>query len=595
MKTKFILFVFGSIWLALIVRVYFLSVASNSYYDKLSLNNTIKTELLAPVRGEIVDRNNKPIAINKLGFKITLRPHLSRKKNVKIFEKELDFLVKTLPQLDKKKMKKNYLKKDSFYNHDYIEIVKFIKYKDIMPVYSVINLHENIHIVPAPKRYYPYKDIAAHLIGYVSRANRKDIENDPLLGLIGSMGKTGLEKYYNKYLQGEAGERKIKVNASNQEVEELSYKASIEDKKLTLTIDMELETYIAKLFQGKVGAVIVMNVNGAILAANSFPSYDLNIFVSGMSYKMYNELANDPDHPFTNKLVNGLYPPGSVIKPALGLVYISTDIDEHWSVDCRSHLPLGKRIFRCWKKKGHRKTDIIKAIRESCDDYFYKASLKVGNKKMSDGLLRYGLGAKTGVDLPNEFIGIVPSREWKRRKYNRAWNVGETLNTSIGQGDFLVTPMQIAQLTALVATAKLPTPHFAQKIGETYIKPKYQYVLNQKEMLKLPIIQEAMYQTCNVYPSTAKKFVKLSKVIIAGKTGTAQVIGIKQNIKKRKHEHELDFYNRSHAWFTSYGPYNNPQYVVLAMVEHGGHGGHAAGKIISKIYNKLLEMGYIEE
>lgn len=595
MKTKFILFVFGTIWLALIVRVYFLSVSSNSYYDKLSLNNTIKTELIAPVRGEIVDRNNKPIAVNKLGFKITLKPHLMRKRNKEKFEKELKFLKKTLPQLNIEKMKRNYIKKDSFYNHEYIEIVDFIPYKDVMPVYSVINLRDNIHIVPAPKRYYPYKDVAAHLIGYVSRANRKDIKKEKLLGLIGSMGKTGIEKYYNSYLQGEAGERKVKVNASNQIVEELSYTPSVENKKLTLSIDMELEKYIQSLFKGKVGAVIVMNVNGAILSANSFPSYDLNIFVSGMSYKMYNELADDPDHPFTNKLVNGLYPPGSVIKPALGLVYISTDIDEHWTVDCRSHLPLGKRIFRCWKKKGHRKTDIIKAIRESCDDYFYKASLEVGNQKMSEGLLRYGLGAKTGVDLPNEFIGIVPSREWKRRKYNRAWNVGETLNTSIGQGDFLVTPMQIAQLTALVATGKLPTPHFAQKIGDTYYEPKYEFVLNQKEMLKLPIIQEAMYQTCNVYPSTAKKFVKLSKVTIAGKTGTAQVIGIKQNIKKRKHEHELDFYDRSHAWFTSYGPYNNPQYIVMAMVEHGGHGGAAAGRIISKIYNKLLEFGYIEE
>ncbi|SFV74854.1 Cell division protein FtsI [Peptidoglycan synthetase] [hydrothermal vent metagenome] len=491
-------------------------------------------------------------------------------------------------------MVQNYKKKDSFYNHDYIEIVHFIPYKEIIPVYSKINLHENLKIVPSPKRFYPYGKIASHLIGYVSRANRKDIQKEPILGLIGSMGKTGIEKYYNSYLQGKVGERKIKVNASNEKIEELSYTASVENKKLTLTIDMELQQYIAKIFRGKVGTVIVMNVDGSILAASSFPNYDPNIFVNGMSYKMYNELASNPDHPFTNKFIHGLYPPGSVIKIGMGLIFISTEIDEKWTVYCKSNFPLGGRVFRCWKKYGHGKTDIVKAIRESCDDFFYKASLKVGNKKMSDGLLRYGLGAKTGVDLPNEFIGVVPSREWKRRKYNRPWNVGETLNTSIGQGDLLVTPLQIAQLTALIATGKLPTPHFAKLIGDKPYKPHYKDVLNDIEKKKLPIIQEAMYETCNKYPSTGKHFLS-SNVIIAGKTGTAQVIGIKQNIKKRKHEHELDYYNRSHAWFTTYGPYKNPKYVVLAMVEHGGHGGHAAGKIISKIYNKLLELGYIDQ
>ncbi|MCF6241612.1 MAG: hypothetical protein L3J74_09735, partial [Bacteroidales bacterium] len=160
------------------------------------------------------------------------------------------------------------------------------------------------------------------------------------------------------------------------------------------------------------------------------------------------------EKPFTNKLTHGLYPPGSTIKIGLGLIY-STEFSPYKSVDCRSAMPLGKRVFRCWKKKGHRLTNLKKAIRESCDDYFYKGSIQVGIKKMSEGLIRYGLGKKTGVDLPNEFIGTVPSRAWKRKKYNQPWYIGETVNTSIGQGDFLVTPMQIAQFTALLATGKL--------------------------------------------------------------------------------------------------------------------------------------------
>ncbi|MBU1927678.1 penicillin-binding protein 2, partial [bacterium] len=432
MKIKFIVFVFSAIWLGLIIRVFFLAVESNTYYDKLSQNNTIKIEQISPVRGEILDRNNKPIAINKLGFKIELKPHLLSKENIDSFNTELDLLLKLLPQLDRDKIIKNYKKVDSYYNHSFIEVVSFIEYEDIIPVYAILNLRDNVNIVPAPKRFYPYNEIAAHIIGYVSRANQKDIDADSSLELIGYTGKIGLENYYNSYLQGEAGRREIKVNANNKEIEELSYQSAVEDKKLTLNIDIELQKYISELFVDKVGAVIVMDVNGSILSASSYPEYDLNIFVSGMSQEMYDEFSSSLDHPFTNKLVNGLYPPGSTIKTGLGLLYITTDLDEQWSVNCESHLPLGGRVFRCWKDHGHGKTEITKAIRESCDDFFYKGSLIVGNEKMSEGLMRYGLGQKTGVDLPNEFIGVVPSREWKRNKYNRSWNIGETINTSIG-------------------------------------------------------------------------------------------------------------------------------------------------------------------
>jgi penicillin-binding protein 2 len=213
---------------------------------------------------------------------------------------------------------------------------------------------------------------------------------------------------------------------------------------------------------------------------------------------------------------------------------------------------------------------------------------------MSNGLIRYGLGRKTEVDLPNEILGTVPSREWKRKKFNQPWYIGETVNTSIGQGDFLTTPMQMARFTALMATGKLPYPRFANMLGLQIVKPRFEEVLDEHELKNLPTIQKAMYEVCNAPGGTATNYVR-SKVKIAGKTGTAQVVGILQNIKNRELEHEMDYYTRSHAWFTTYGPYENPQYVVLAMVEHGGHGGAATGTIISQIYDKLLELGYIQE
>ncbi|MGE4418823.1 MAG: penicillin-binding protein 2 [Sulfurimonas sp.] len=595
MKIKFILFIFTAIWLALLARVFLLSVESNTYYEKLSYDNTIKTEQIPPVRGEILDINNKPIAINELGFKIQLAPHLGLKKNDHILREEVDTLLKLLPNLDREKIIKNYKKSDSYYNHNFIDIVEFVSYEDIMPVYSLLNLRDKINIVSSPKRFYPYNEVAAHSIGYVSRANKSDIKDDKLQELIGYTGKSGIEKYYNSYLQGEAGKREIKVNANNQEIEELSSEAAIENRKLTLNIDIELQKYISSLFVEKSGAVVVMGMDGAILSAGSFPEYNLNTFVTGITYEDWDRLSNSLEKPFTNKLIHGLYPPGSVIKTGLGLIYITApEIGPNWGVHCTASMPLGKRIFRCWKKDGHGNTGITKAIRESCDDYFYKGSIQLGIKKMSDGLIRYGLGRKTGVDLPNEFVGTVPSREWKRSKYNKPWYIGETVNTSIGQGDFLTTPMQMAQFTALMATAKLPRPQFANKIGDKEVKPEFEEVLNEDELKKLPIIQKAMYEVCN-YPSGTATGYLSSKIKIAGKTGTAQVVGILQNIKERELEHEMEYYSRSHAWFASYGPYENPQYVVLVMVEHGGHGGAAAGKIVSDIYNKLLEMEYIEK
>jgi penicillin-binding protein 2 len=591
-KTRIIITLFAFVWIGLLVRIFYLSIKSNDYYEALSNKNTIKSDLIAPVRGEILDRNRLPVAINKLGFKINVKPHLSNKKNRDLLDLEIDYIIAQLPFLDKEELIKEYLKQDSYYNHDFIEIVDFISYEDIIPVYSLLTLRENLRIVPAPKRYYPNRKIAAHIIGYVARANKKEIENDPILSLVGSTGKSGVEKYYNKFLEGLPGERTIKVTAHNEEIAELNVTKPIENRKLYLTIDMKLQRLISELFKNKAGSVVVMDTNGAILAAGSFPEYDLNSFVSGISSKRWKDLISHPDAPFTNKIVNGLYPPGSTIKTGLGLVYLTNGISQWWKVYCSGSMQLGKRNFRCWKKKGHRETDVVKAIRESCDDYFYKGSLKVGIAIMSEALKKMGLGNKTGVDLPNEFIGTVPNRIWKRQRFNQPWYRGETLNTSIGQGDFLVTPLQIAQFTALMATGKLPTPHVAMRLGNEAISPEPKDVLTDEQKSFLPIIQRSMRQVCNHPKGTATQYLS-SKVRIGGKTGTAQVVGIQQDIEERLKEHEMAYYKRSHAWFTTYGPMYNPEYIVTVLVEHGGHGGDAAGGIVSEIYNKMYELGYI--
>ncbi|DAB37462.1 MAG TPA: penicillin-binding protein 2 [Sulfuricurvum kujiense] len=595
MKIKILLTFFIIVWIGLVVRVFHLSIQFNEYYEGLSENNSIKSELSAPVRGEILDRNNEPIAINELGFKIAFAPHLTKGKDTTLLDKEIAYLLSMIPTLDGKKIAKTYKQQDSYYNHAFIDVVDFVPHETVIPIYALMNLRDTIKISPSPKRLYPYGMVGSHLIGYVAKANQKEINADPSLQLLGHVGKNGIEKYYNRYLQGIAGERRIKVNAHNVEIEEIGRSATQENRNLVLNIDMNLQNFITQAFEKRVGAIVVMDIHGAVYAAGSYPEYDLNAFVSGISSSEWNALMLSVDAPFTNKLINGLYPPGSTIKTGMGLIYATSGmLDEHSSVDCSGSMKLGNRAFRCWKNHGHGSTDLSKAITQSCDDYFYKGSLQVGIERMSNGMMRMGLGKKSGVDLPNEFIGTVPSRAWKREKFNKPWYQGETLNTSIGQGDFLVTPMQIAQQTALMATGVLPIPHIAKTIGNNPYMPKPLDVLTPQEKQKLPIVQNAMRGVCNDPGGTAKAFIH-TRFPIAGKTGTAQTTGIAQNVKKRQSEHSMDYFSRSHAWFTTYGPADNPQFIVTVMVEHGGHGGEATGGMISSIYNKLDDLGYIKK
>lgn len=595
MKFRLILLVFALIWISLLVRVYHLAVQSNEHYETLAQNNSIKTEFSPPVRGEILDRNLEPIAINELGFKIALAPHLTRGDDVSLLNEEVVYLLSMIPTLDAKKIIKTYKQQDSYYNHSFIDVVDFVPHETMIPLYSLMNLRETIKVSPSPKRLYPYGNSASHIIGYVAKANQKEVDREPILKLLGHVGKSGIEKYYNHYLQGEAGERRIKVNAHNVEIEEIGRSTTKENRSLVLNLDMRLQNYISSMFENKVGAIVVMDTKGAIYAAGSYPEYDLNAFVEGISTDQWTYMINSLDAPFTNKIVNGLYPPGSTIKTGLGLLYVSSGIlNEGSTVNCSGTFRLGNRSFRCWRKTGHGSgVDIEHAITQSCDDYFYKGSLNVGIERMSNGLNRMGMGRKTNIDLPNEFIGTVPSRQWKKEKFKQPWYRGETLNTAIGQGDFLATPMQIAQYTALMATGKLPVPHIAHKVGAKMYTPKERDVLTKLEKQKLPIIQRAMRAVCNDSRGTAKAYVSV-RFPIAGKTGTAQTTGISQSVINRQSEYSMEYLKRSHAWFTTYGPAENPQFIVTVLVEHGGHGGEATGAIVSGIYNKLLELGYIK-
>ncbi|MEL1170001.1 penicillin-binding protein 2, partial [Campylobacter jejuni] len=559
----------------LLSRVYYLSIKSNVYYEELAKQNAIKTEFLPPVRGQITDRNGTLLAINDLGFSISIKPYLSIKKSNKgILDKELSELTNLFPDLNASKLAEIYKRNDSYYNQDFIKVVDFIPYDEIIPHYSELNLNKTIKIDPVVKRKYPFGKLASHIIGYVGKANLQDVQENEIAKLSNYTGKSGIERYYNDILQGEKGTRVYKVNALNQEVEQLSYTPAMSND-IELTIDIELQSYLTSLFEGNAGAAIIMNVNdGSILAAGSFPEYDLNPFVTGISFKDWDELSNSLDHPFTNKLINGYYPPGSVVKMGVGLSFLnSKNISPSTQYVCNGSIELGGRFFRCWNRSGHGPVDLKHAIKYSCDVYFYNGSLQVGIDQISETLSRIGFGAKTGVDLPSEFVGTLPSKEWKMQRYRQSWFQGDTLNTAIGQGNFLATPMQIARYTAQIAKGGEVIPHFLKSIENNNTTIENQMDENKKEIFtlfeksQLPYIRDAMYAVANEQGGTSYRYLHNLDVKVAAKTGTAQVVGFSQTDKNRVDEKQFEYYTRSHAWLTSYAPYSKPKYVVTVLLE----------------------------
>ncbi|HIO95202.1 MAG TPA: penicillin-binding protein 2, partial [Campylobacterales bacterium] len=435
MRFAIVITLFSLFWLMLISRIYQISIKSNYYYENLAHNNIERKYFIKPVRGEILDRNGELLAVNKIGFSIKIAPHLKKSSNE--LNQTIESIVKEFPDYNSTKLLKKYTKKNSAYNHKFIKIIDFLSYDDMIGAYPKLTINKLLKIESETKRYYPVGNMATHVVGYVARSNKKDNAKDDVVAKVGVVGRTGLERQYNDVLQGELGYRMVRVSATNREVSEIEKKEPLEDQNLVLNVDLRLQRKINELFVDQSGVAVVMDVNGDIIAAVSYPSYDPNLFVGGISSKNWKVLINDFNHPFTNKIISGLYPPGSTIKMGMALAYAqsgkaSLDANEY----CKGYIKLGKNghKFRCWSRWGHGSVPLRKAIRESCDVYFYNKSLQVGIDMMSKYLNTYGLGVKTGVDLPREKSGVIPTKAWKMKRYKQPWYLGETIIASIGQG-----------------------------------------------------------------------------------------------------------------------------------------------------------------
>jgi len=594
MRYKLVIGIFLLFWGLMIVRLYHVSIKSNFYYEGLAKDNIERKQFIKPVRGEISDINGNLLAMNQIGFSISIVPHLNVKKNK--LKNIVDQLVKTFPDLNKTIMMTVYKKHSSPYNHKFIKVVDFIHYPKMMGAYPKLSLNKDIKIEAETKRYYPYGEYAAHIVGYTGRSNKKENEKDTVVDKVGTVGKSGLERYYNKVLEGELGYEISKVTATNKAIEILDAKPPKDNKNLRLNIDIGLQTMIHEHFGKETGVVVVMRTNGEVLAAVSYPAYDPNLFVGGISSKNWKVLQNDLAHPFTNKFIHGTYPPGSSIKIGMALAFEKAEPNVLQSSEyCNGSMTIGKSShkFRCWKRQGHGSVSLRKAIRESCDIYFYKKSLKVGIDAMAKYLHTFGLGVKTGVDLPREYSGVIPNKEWKMKRFKQLWYKGETVIAAIGQGYDLVTPLQMARFTALIATGNLVTPRIARYVDGNRTKEIIKPVKFNAHSLSE--VRKGMYDVCNSPHGTARRIMHDLPIVVAGKTGTSQVTAISQSTRQRLKESELAYYHRSHAWITTYAPYDDPKFIVTVLVEHGGHGGSASAPIAADIYKWLYEHKYFKK
>jgi len=581
-RRAFVVGVFqGAFLMVLGGRLAWLQGVEGNRYKTLAEQNRINLKMMAPARGQIVDRFGVPFAINNQNF------------SVQIIPEQTDDLQKSLRQLQK------YIKITD------AQLQKVVAQAKKVPSYTPLQIMDNltwdevatieVNLPDLPGmgtakgevRHYPFADATAHVIGYVGAASKKDqeTEKDPLLTLPNfQVGKSGIERTFDSALRGKAGSSEVEVNVVGREVRELNNMQSLEGSRVVLSIDAELQRFAQqRLVNEKSASAIVMDAHsGEIYALASFPAFDPNHFTGGISHDRYEELRSDITLPLINKAVAGQYPPGSTFKMVTALAALEAGVvTEHTTCSCPGHYNLGNTRFHCWKAGGHGTMNVVSALQQSCDTYFYKLSTDLGIKKIASMAHRLGLGEIFEMELKEERAGLVPDEEWKRKRFEENWHPGETVIAAIGQGYLLSTPLQLAVMTArIVNGGKAVKPWLAGYVGEQRVgRDKWPDIgLNTRHV---EIVMRGMSQVVNSERGTAYgSRIKEPGMEMGGKTGTAQVKRItKQERAMGVKNEDLPWHFRHHALFVGYAPVENPKYVCSVVVEHGVGGSKAAAPV----------------
>ena len=573
---------------ALLYRFYFLQIEEFNKYHTKSDSNRVFLKRLPPPRGLVYDRNGFLLAENQPSFSMTIVP--DKVDNLS----SLFIDLTNLSLINDDDIARFHEKKKHFRSFEQIPIKFNLSDESIAVLAANRPRLEGVELSTDLLRHYPFNALFAHMLGYVGRINdREQAKLDKNnYAVTHHIGKIGVEKYYESLLHGKVGYQNVETNAQGRVLRILDQQNPVRGQDLTLHIDFNLQQVAYKALKGFRGAIVAIDPKtGGILAAVSTPSYDTNEFVNGISHKNYNTLKNNPDIPLFNRILQAQYPPGSIIKPVMGLAGLEEGViknnttinDPGWY-----KLPDDTRLFRDWKRSGHGKyINLSRSMEESCDVFYYDLAFKLGIKNIHHYYDLFGFGQKTGIDVPSERSGINPSPAWKKSQGRSSWYTGDSLNMGIGQGFMLATPMQLAYATSIIANKGIRRmPVMVSHIEGERVEPILLPPVELKTTQHWEDILIALEQVVHGKRGTARKIAKGLQYRIAGKTGTAQVVGIAQG--EKYDAQALKERQRDHALFAGFAPSRNPQIVVAVMLENAGSGAKVAAPIARKIFDAWL-------
>ncbi len=583
-----------------------LQISNFSYYSTKSNNNRIEIIPIPPSRGMIYDRNGTPLAINNITYQLNIVPDKTKNLNEQ-FEQ-----LKTIVDLTDEDIENFQKERRNYRAHRPVPLKENLTEKQIARFIVDQHRFPFVSIVKIQHRYYPYGASLTHILGYISKINTQDKqrleEENKASDYVATfnIGKMGIERYYEDVLHGTAGNEKVEVNSRGRIVRLLEQHPPQAGEDIYLSINLKLQLYIESLLTGRKASVVAIDPNnGEVLAMVSSPSYDSNDFVGGISSKKYSELLNDPSKPLFNRALLGAYPPASTVKPFISIAALSEGVVSPKSVVNDPgwwQLPGTERRYRDWLKWGHGHVDVLRAIEESVDTYFYQVAYDMGIDRLNLWMTKFGYGERTGIDISanEETRAVMPSREWKLKRHKKSWLQGDTIPVGIGQGYWTATPMQMAKaLTTLINNGKTFTPHFllykkSDIINtnqnqptidpEKYVEPNSLVDVNPAYWA---LAKEGMHRVMFGARGTARKVYAGAKYQAAGKSGTAQVYGLKEN--ETYNAHKIPEHLRDHALFIAYAPYDKPKIALAIVLENGGGGSSNGGAVARKILDYYLE------
>ncbi|MBQ9537003.1 MAG: penicillin-binding protein 2 [Desulfovibrionaceae bacterium] len=568
----------GVLFFVVVIRFWYLQVHRGDAFAKQAIENRMRQEYILAPRGRILDLQQRILTDNRTAYGLSL------------VREDCPDIPATLAQISSwsgiplpKVWEKYEQDRVRMKPYEPLVMITDINFELVARIEAELHAWPGLEIVVRTKRSYPERELFSHILGYVAEVNEQEMEKDNLLAMGDLVGKQGLELKMEKNLRGSKGLYQVEVDAHARIMSKTMQDEPQGGHDLKLSLDRDLQQACWDALQGESGCVVVMEPkSGKIRALVTSPAYDNNLFAAGISHRDWEDLRNNKSFPLQNRAIQSVYPPGSVWKLLMAALILENGVDPHATVFCPGYARLGKQLFRCWKHSGHGSLNLEQALIHSCDVYFYIMAERLGIDKLEKFAKACGFGQPTGIDLPHERSGLVPSRAWKQKRFSKAWVRGDTYNSAIGQGFVLVTPVQIANYVAALLN------------GGEMLKPQLLETAPKVVLRKLPISKQHIDFILNAMNRTATvgtaRVVARKDAIMGGKTGTAQVVKLRMaSASRRMKNKDMARAMRDHAWIATWGKKNGKTYVVVVMVEHGGGGSSVAGPVAKKVYEYLFD------